>query len=60
MHSASDNAMDGDRVYRTLTITDIIETVRLVNAAAPYANHVLISSDEEIEPVSVSLRRHSV
>lgn len=39
--------------HRTLTITNIIENVRLVDPSSPNPNHVLIAIDKQLQPCSV-------
>jgi hypothetical protein len=40
------------------TITDIIEDVRLIDPASPHANHVLVSIDQQLKPITIHFLCH--
>lgn len=42
-----------------LTIADIIEYISLIHPATPHPNHVLISTDKEFQPCSITFRGYT-
>jgi hypothetical protein len=42
------------------TIAEFIEVICLIDAATPYAYHILITVDEQLEPGTIAFSSHSI